>query len=195
MVRRIRNIVRGLLQVHGPQSIKKRLWDSEFARGSWQCLDTSAGDYVYPFVERFAHGGSVLDLGCGSGSTGVELDVNDYGTYTGVDISEVAVGKARERAEASGRGKKNQYLQSDILTFDPPGKYDVILFRDSLYYIAPEKMVKMLVRYSSHLNSNGVFVARLFDVRGKHSAIVDMIEAGFDVVEKQIYEAQTSKSR
>jgi SAM-dependent methyltransferase len=130
-----RNVLRGVLQAHGPRNIKQRLWDQEFDGGRWDCLDSTAGDCIYPYLEKYARGGRILDLGCGSGSTSNELAATAYGSYTGVDISEVALEKARKRSQANGRADRNQYFQSDIITYVPSRTFDVILFRDSIAYV------------------------------------------------------------
>jgi hypothetical protein len=41
----------------------------------------------------------------------------------------------------------------------------------------------MLTRYSQFLKSNGVFVARLFDISGKRHDILDRIQSNFEVAE------------
>lgn len=181
---KLRNTVRGLLQAYGTGRIKRRLWDTEFARGRWDCLDETQGDCVYPYVEKYAKRGSILDLGCGSGSTGVELLETAYTHYTGVDISEVAIDKARRRSDGSGHSGKHSYFQSDIFSYVPPDTYDVILFRDSIYYIPHGKIVGMLDRYKAYLRDTGVFVVRMASGSDKYSAIVSGIENHFEVIDR-----------
>src|ERR1700674_5764890 len=91
LAQRVRNVSRGLLQRYGTESMKRALWNSEFMGGRWNCLDDTSGDCVYPYVEKYARNGSILDLGCGSGNTGIELDVTAYQQYVGVDISDAAI--------------------------------------------------------------------------------------------------------
>ncbi len=54
---RVRNILRGLLQAYGSSSMKRYVWNSEFLRGRWDCLDRTPGDCVYPYVEKYANRG------------------------------------------------------------------------------------------------------------------------------------------
>src|SRR5262245_18919549 len=98
LVRKVRNIVRGFLQAYGTTKVKRHLWNTEFSRGRWDCLDRTPCDCIYPYIEKYANNGSILDLGCGSGSTGSELDAIIYRYFIGVDISDVAIEKARRRA-------------------------------------------------------------------------------------------------
>jgi len=183
--KKVRNALRGVLQAYGTEHVKRRLWDSEFLQGRWNCLDDTAGDCVYLFVEKYARQGRILDLGCGSGSTGNELDATTYHSYIGVDVSEVALEKARRRTEENRRQDKNQYFQSDILSYLPTHKFNVILYRDSIYYIPRGRITGMLKRYAEYLEEGGVFLARIVS-GGTSKAVVETIESRFDVVEKYI---------
>jgi 2-polyprenyl-6-hydroxyphenyl methylase/3-demethylubiquinone-9 3-methyltransferase len=192
MARKIRNVLRALLQVYGPRTLKRYLWNSEFSRGRWDCLDSTASDCVYPSVEKYAARGSILDLGCGSGSTGNELDATAYGDYTGVDISDVAIEKARGRTEQNRRAAKNRYVQSDIVDYVPTRQFDVILFRDSIYYIEVGKIKAMLDRYAGSLTPRGVFIVRIAGETEKSRRELDIIERNFDVVERQLFHEPTA---
>lgn len=167
--------------------MKRALWNREFAGGRWIGLERTPGDFVYRYVEAHAHGGAVLDVGCGSGNTGLELDASTYGTYVGVDISDVALHMARTRSEASGRGAMNSYVRADILDYVPDRAYDVILFRDSIYYVRPYAQVAgTLARYARHLTRQGVVIVRMDDISGPYQSIVDAIDSGFDVLERDV---------
>jgi 2-polyprenyl-6-hydroxyphenyl methylase/3-demethylubiquinone-9 3-methyltransferase len=175
-----------MVQSYGPKSAKRHLWNEEFATGRWNFLDQAGEQSVHGTLEKYAGNGSILDLGCGSGTTSVELNADSYSLYTGVDIADVAVEKATARAQEAGRAGRNEYFQSDILTYEPARPYDVILFGDSIYYVPFSRIAAMLKRYSAHLTSRGVFVARIFDVSGKHQRIIDIIESHCETIEKQI---------
>jgi SAM-dependent methyltransferase len=184
-LKKTRNVARGLTQRYGTETIKRNLWDAEFSGGRWTCLESMPDDCVYAHVERHANGGSILDLGCGPGTTGPELAAESYASYTGVDISEVAVEKARRKAEECHRAHTNRYFQGDIVSYAPNRAHDVILFGDSLYYVPQRLILPMLKRYSQHLTPTGVFVARIYGRR--YQRIVEVIENNFDVVEKRLY--------
>ena len=85
-------------------------------------------------------GGSILDLGCGSGSTANELSGTAYQVYTGVDISDVALENAKKRTEENRRGDKNQYFQSNIFSYVLTRRYDARWI------------------YSNYLKERGVFI-------------------------------------
>ena len=154
-------IFRGLMKRHGPASTKKALWDEEFSGGHWDFIDNTLGDCIYPHLERHARNGSILDLGCGPGNTANELAADKYRAYLGVDISETALIKARKRSQENGRGERNHFDQGDFMSYSPPKKFDVILFRESMYHVPVTKAKGMLNRYSKYLNDGGVFIVRM----------------------------------
>jgi SAM-dependent methyltransferase len=183
---RVRNAVRGLLQAYGPLAIKQRLWNSEFSSGRWDCLDETRGDCVYRYLERYANGGRILDLGCGSGTTALELPPSCYRHYTGVDISQVAIDKARSRSAALQTADRHEFRQGDIFSYAAASRFDVILFRDSIYYVPHGRIAAMLERYAGSLSEHGVFIVRMAGGRDAYGAVVDAIERVFDVVETHV---------
>jgi SAM-dependent methyltransferase len=187
LTRKLRNLSRALLQRYGTKTIKTYLWNSEFSRGCWGCLDSTPGDCIYSVLEKYAGKGSILDLGCGSGSTGNELTPT-YAHYTGVDISDVALKTARKRSADNRRGEKNRYVHSDIVDYVPTQSFDVILFRDSIYYVERGRIKSMLDRYARYLNPDGVFIVRLAGVLEQSRRLLDIIERSFEVVERQLFD-------
>jgi SAM-dependent methyltransferase len=163
--------------------MKQDLWNKEFAVGHWAHIENTANDCVYRFIERYCNNGSILDLGCGSGNTGVELNASKYRAYHGVDISDVALQMAQRRSEESGRGRQNRYSSGDIITYVPSGQYDAIVFRESLCYVPRPKIEAILQRYRHHLTPGGSFVVRLCD-RAAYGDIIKCIENKFKVTEK-----------
>jgi SAM-dependent methyltransferase len=83
---RISAIALGVVKRYGPPGIKKLLWDSEFSSDKWDFIDDTTDDCIYPYLERYAKNGSILDLGCGPGNTANELAATAYQTYVGADI-------------------------------------------------------------------------------------------------------------
>jgi 2-polyprenyl-3-methyl-5-hydroxy-6-metoxy-1,4-benzoquinol methylase len=194
--RSIRFVV-GFLLSYGPSNIKKRVWDKEYSEEKWSFAYNTVGDCVYSHLERHSANGNILDIGCGSGNTATEMAETSYRSYLGVDISEAALAKARRRSQECGRQDKNRFECGDFLTYVPPGQYDVILFRESMYHVPLGKVQATLDRYSAYLKDGGVFVVRLFvssgdspDSKDKYrpTAMLNIMETEFDVVEKGRYE-------
>jgi predicted TPR repeat methyltransferase len=88
-------------------------------RWDWDYIDHTTEDVIYHYLERYSNNGSILDLVCGSGNTGNELDITKYKRYTGVDISEEAIQKAIMRTTLNHRDKQNEYFAGDILKYVP----------------------------------------------------------------------------
>ncbi len=192
IIDRTLRFTRGFLLSYGPTPIKKYFWDQEFSSGKWNFIDDTSGDCVYSHLERFAKDGSILDLGCGPGNTANEL-APIYRTYVGMDISDEALAKARRRSEQNGRADKNSFEQGDFLSYLPPQKFDVILFREAMYHVPLGKVKEVLDRFSPYLAGDGVFIVRLYVVengktKSRPSAMIGIMENEFDVVEKVHYQ-------
>lgn len=192
IVDRSLQFARGFILSYGNQMTKKRLWDKEYKENKWHFADHTEGDCVYSHLERHARNGRVLDLGCGSGNTCTELADSSYSFYLGVDISEEALAKASKRSEAAGRSGKNRFVQSDFLSFDTSEKFDVILFRESMYHVPIEKVKSLLDKFSRYLADDGVFIVRLFIMRDgkikfRPKKMIDIIANNFSVIEKNQY--------
>jgi SAM-dependent methyltransferase len=190
IVRRTLTFVQGFLTSYGPSSIKKKLWDRDFSSGKWDFIDDTAGDCVYPFLEKYANHGNILDLGCGPGNTANELTSDAYKTYIGVDISAAALEKAVRRTKENGRADKNSFVVSDFLGYAPMQDFDIILFRESLYHVPYGQVKPILDKYSKHLKPGGVFIVRLYAGDERPGVIkprvirkMDLIKNNFDMVE------------
>lgn len=189
VVERSLRFMRGALLSYGPSMVKKYFWNREYSNGKWVFNDNTAGDCVYVYLEKYAEDGSILDLGCGSGNTANELPFSAYRSYLGVDISESALDKARRWSDQSGRAGKNSFAQGDFLDYEPTQKFDVILFRESLYHVPLGKIKVVLDHYSEYLRDGGVLIVRMFTVANGKSkvrpmAMLGVIATGFDVLEK-----------
>jgi SAM-dependent methyltransferase len=185
LITKIRNVLRACTQLWGTAAIKRRLWDREYDGGRWDHCEDTHDDFVYDHIQKHCKRGSILDLGCGSGNTGNELARDSYRDYTGVDISDVAIRKAQTRSERNGRGGQNRYLCSDISAYVPSQKHDIILFRESIYYIASGRIPATLERYASYLSERGVFIVRLNDCHG-YEDIAGLIESRHSILEKHV---------
>jgi len=195
IARRALVFVEGFLASYAPSFVKRRLWDRDFSVGKWDFIDNTVGDCVYPHLEKHARGGDILDLGCGPGNTANELAIGAYREYIGVDISAVALEKARKRTQESGRAEKNSFSRSDFLGYAPTQDFDVVLFRESLYHVPYGQVLAILQKYSKHLKKSGVFIVRLYagDIqRGKIKYRVkrklDLIKREFEIVESCQYD-------
>ena len=113
-------------------------------------------------------------LGCGSGNSGNEMDVSNYGSYTGVDISEIAIQKALVRSKNYHRYDKNEYVCDDIFCYLRRKRCDVILFREAFFYLPKTKISDVLKGYSYYLKEEGAFIVRMCE-RKKYKSIKGLL--------------------
>lgn len=191
---RILSLMHSGLKSYGPSGLKRLLWNKEYSGDKWDFADNTIGDCVYSHLEKHSEHGSILDLGCGSGNTANEMDVNSFQLYVGVDISEECLKKAAKRAGENGRAAKTRFASGDFLSYVPDQQFDVILFRESMYHIPLGKIKSTLDRYAKYLKPTGLFVVRMAtsDADGKPKsrprAMFDIIEKEFEIVENSHYE-------
>jgi len=189
MLNMMKRPIRAIVKRWGIVASKKRAWDTEFANGQWDYLEHTEGDLIYACVEKYSERGNILDLGCGSGNTANELDYESFESYIGTDLSKVAIRKAELSTRENQREAKVKYICCDIESFVPSTAFNVILFRESIYYIQVSKIKAVLDRYAGFLKPNGVFVVRMHD-RKKYRSIVELIIQHYQVIENHLKESE-----
>lgn len=117
-------------------------WDERY-RGDDAPWDTGrpSSELQRVLAELGVKPGRALDLGCGTGANGVWLAQQGF-EVTGIDVSEVAIERARQRAQEAG--VEVNFVVGDVLTpphFDRPfaflfdrGCYHVVRRVDPLAY-------------------------------------------------------------
>lgn len=103
----------------------------------------------------------VLELGCGTGSTALEL-ADSVGKITASDIAPSMIRIAKEKA-ATASITNVQFLTADL--FDPAneqGPFDAILAHNVLHLI--EEVPAALNRINGLLKPNGLFISKTFCV-------------------------------
>jgi SAM-dependent methyltransferase len=161
------DMLAGWLKRYAPVTIRQAVWNREFSRGQWERLTQTTDDYLYPCIQAHLRGGALLDLGCGHGTTASELPPGSYSAYVGVDLSAVAIARAAHAPGAS-------YVVGDILTYRPDRTFDVILFRESLYYVPLPQIPALLTRYLAALTPTGRILVRVWH-RTEHRTLIDRL--------------------
>jgi len=88
-------------------------------RASTECVLTHAA---------ISDGATVLDVGCGVGTTAIEIARQHSASITAVDISPLMLDRARANVAAAGVADKVSVVEGDILALDmPDGTFDVVL--------------------------------------------------------------------
>jgi SAM-dependent methyltransferase len=179
-------LIAGITKRWGSQTAKQRVWDAEYRSGKWDSGGSKRSvvpDPIYQVLDRYSVGARILDLGCGAGLTTFEMR-SAFREYVGVDVSDVAIASANRDASLDPTyAAKTRFCVGDISDFAPVGAFDVILFRESIYYLPTHQIKKALDHYGLSLSENGVFIFRLCN-RYKYSAIVDLLERNLRIHEK-----------
>jgi trans-aconitate methyltransferase len=187
--RKIRGFVRRRLL---PKWAQRSIWNREFAAGHWdsRCLHTP-DDPIYELLSKYCADRDICDIGSGHGNTITEMPPV-YRTYTGMDISDVALTIAAKRAAEAGR-ERVAFVQGFMHTFTPSKKPDVFLFRESLMYVSRRRshiasdMAAFLRRYAAMLAPRGIMIVRLCTNTPSERHLADQVETiarqNFEVIE------------
>ena len=123
-------------------------WDAIYRQGtpSWE-TGAPAGELVRVVEKGIVRPGTVLELGCGTGADAVYLARRGF-EVTAVDISPMAVERARVRAEREDALLR--FVLADVLEFGPTaGQFDLVYDAGFYRFIrqhALEKFLDMLWR-------------------------------------------------
>jgi SAM-dependent methyltransferase len=135
-------------------------WVAEHGR-----YDAMLADYERALIDTatLAPGERVLDVGCGTGTTTLDAAaaVGPNGSVLGIDLSEVALARARERAAGIG----NVFFEHGDVCEHPLGDahFDVVISRFAVMLFAhPERAHRKLLR---SLRPGGRFVATVWRER------------------------------
>lgn len=131
--------------------------DKIYARGGWDDLADAPQLGRYSIIAGYcAHLGAkaVLDVGCGEGLLAQRLSRPPLEAYYGVDISQLAIQRAREAGIANAR-----FEVGEARTYAPDRRFDVIVFNEMLYYLDDPKGV--VAAHCAFLEPGGAFVVSI----------------------------------
>jgi SAM-dependent methyltransferase len=187
------NVIHGLVQRRLlPKWVQRSTWNREYAMGRWDSrILHTPDDPIYDLLAKYCVGRDIYDIGSGHGNTITEMPAV-YRSYTGVDISDVALSIAAKRASEAGR-KRVAFVQGFMHSFTPEKKPDVFLFRESLQYVSRSRrrmaasMARFLRRYAAMLAPGGIMICRLATnnaSRTRYAAQVEnVVRRDFGVIE------------
>jgi 2-polyprenyl-3-methyl-5-hydroxy-6-metoxy-1,4-benzoquinol methylase len=155
-IRFLKKIARGENPLVIQQSAE--IWDRQFSQGKWDFMLHPDKRYaiqtIARLIEKHARSNlSILDVGCGNGALAEELKEKSHISYTGIDISHVALQRAKQLHP------KGVFICADIT--DPPRNqlFDIVVFAEILYYV---NIASILPQYKALLKPNGTVMVSMY---------------------------------
>ncbi len=134
-------------------------WDEQYRRGQWDVLreadEVARYGVLVGFIERLGGAGAILDVGCGEAILRDLLGEDRCRAYTGVDISRVAIERARQR-----HGESDALVVADAESYAPERSFDAVVLNECLYYF--REPIAQARRYLGHVRDGGVLVVSMF---------------------------------
>jgi len=168
---------------------KRVIWDYEYRSGDWDYIDYPPNERFARIIDEHLQGGSIIDLGCGTGKT--VLALSGFSRFTGVDVSRVAIDRARK----DFRDRENVFFTAaDITTYEDGHRYDVALWSEVIYYFDQDKIVPILNRYRALLTEHGVQIVQLYSKEAQ-AAVVKLLRDNFTIIaEHETEDAEGNRS-
>jgi cyclopropane fatty-acyl-phospholipid synthase-like methyltransferase len=115
---------------------------------------TTYAGWVAELAEQLPSGARVLDLGCGAGVPAAR-ELADRGfAVTGVDISQVQIGRARQLVPTAS------FVRADMATWDAPdGSFDAVVSLYALIHVPLQDQRTLLPRMRRWLVDGGCVLA------------------------------------
>ncbi len=104
--------------------------------------------------------GRALDIGCGVGTYAILLAQQGH-KVTGVDFVNKAISIAKERADQAN--VKVEFIEADILQWQPAGRYDLILDMGCLHGITGKRRNEYRERLLKWLDDGGDYILAHFE--------------------------------
>jgi SAM-dependent methyltransferase len=103
----------------------KDYWDQHWQQRAPVAMESNPAN---PYLVAGTSGlrpGSALDAGCGAGAEAIWLAGQGW-QVTAVDISADALGRAGQRALASGLADQVEWVEADLTTWSPDTQYELV---------------------------------------------------------------------
>jgi 2-polyprenyl-3-methyl-5-hydroxy-6-metoxy-1,4-benzoquinol methylase len=97
----------------------------------------------------------VFDLGCGGGHLLVALAKDGYDVY-GIDVSGPSIAEAKR--ELAPFFKSEHVQHADILDYEPPMKFDVVVMDNVIEHLVPDETPDILAKCYDMLNPKGLLI-------------------------------------
>ncbi|MBK7378005.1 MAG: class I SAM-dependent methyltransferase [Ignavibacteriales bacterium] len=163
-----------------PLSRSRQTWEQEFKDNKWDYLSDinqlSRYSIIIGYFNFWFEGGSILDLGCGQGLLLNRLNGINYELYVGVDLSEEAM-----KIAANIATNKAKFVCSEISSYEPDQRFDMIVFNESLYYF--DKPIEVIKKYKNFLSKDGKIIISMWDNKERNNKLWKDVDRSFKVVD------------
>jgi SAM-dependent methyltransferase len=165
----------------GDVPVPAEVWDAQYRQGHWQYLwdlqECGRYSMILGYLQSFAPGGSVLDVGCGAGILQARLHPWGYAKYVGLDVSTVAIAEASRRADET-----TVFLVGDAAAYVPTEPFDAIVFNESLYYL--HEPLQVMQRYAPYVTARGIFLTSLYGGSARAQSIARSLREHYRVLDE-----------
>ena len=131
-------------------------WDNEYTSGAYDRLGLSEQRHhlrlLAALIAEHKPNPRVLDIGCGDGAFYRAIRSHSPAHYVGVDVSEVAIDRSRERyGETAGVS----FVLGDGSSYSTNETFDAIVFPECIEFL--DDPLKVFAHYRKNLAEDGVF--------------------------------------
>lgn len=167
----------------GSPKLRSLAFDEKYRQGHWRHSDSV--DELVAIIHRYLRGGDLLIMGCGGASVLESVELQDLKSALGIDLSQEAIRLASRFAS-----DKVSFQLADMVTFECPHPYDLILFSESLYYVPVASQESLLRRLAAHLKPGGVFLVTFAQAK-RYKNMINGIRRNFAVIEDRTFSGST----
>lgn len=168
--------------VHGCPAAQ-HAWNALYRSGHWHTLDSAEQSAPYLAIselyQRHVGDGTVLDVGCGSGTLYQYLTEHagiQNHCYTGVDIADEAVRCAAARFPEARIGQRDYGSES------VGSRFDCIIFNESLqYFDDPEAVLEKCT--SNNMHACSVLIVAM--AGPQHGPLWNLLQRHYRLVDEQ----------
>lgn len=152
--------------------MRARAFDSKYLSGEWS---QNPDKPLAREIERFASGGRIVILGCGSCGLAAEISPSCYSEIVGVDVSPEGI-----RLAHSQNVPKARFIVADVATWRPTCYTSVTVFPESIYYLSGRERRDLLFRIYHMQRPADVIMATISNPK-RYGRLIESIRRDFRV--------------
>jgi cyclopropane fatty-acyl-phospholipid synthase-like methyltransferase len=160
---------------------ERQSWNSQYKSCLWSSGRRSP--QMVSLVTELCRGGRLIEFGCGEGELPHLMPEGSFSEYLGMDIADVAVAHARQRA-AEAQLQHCRFEQADMAKWRGASGISVILTEECLYYLKPAQIEVFLGRACTSLVPEGKIVVIVHSAT-KHAVTLEVCRRVCRVVNEQ----------